>query len=468
MSSDDIYSILVLSILLLLIVFVMITRKKRIDFLLIFNFSYIIFFVLIPIIIIISPNLLHYGTPANWAYHFDAYRNNLVSAAIYAFLFYLFFIIIYSLISKKRFITKGTEKKVSMVNQDILFVFGIVFLIVGIASFFIYSTTMGGPVSAIVNAQLKRSGVFETVGVLTFFKHFMRSIYFSLFVFYTTNPNKKIYKSIRGILLLISIIFSIIVLLAYSGRANIVILLATVLFYENVLNNKIFTNKGQLFKCFTFISVFGIISAFYRPFMLILSGREIIFYNAGALMSIWTSIVKAFSVPMISMMLAIEKFSFNEISMGLGIFQIFIDIIPKSIISPERVYTINNLNTELFGFVLDSRNYNINSGLLAYFYYEFYWAGILLGSTITAIVIKISDDLIRYLRGNNTIGIMMVYFLFNLPNRIIAGDQVGGIKSLLILYLEFLLVFVLVKTTKTKTGSTKNQQALNKIYEERG
>lgn len=177
--------------LIVLIITVEIIRKRRIDFLFIFNLSYVLFFAIIPIIIILFPDLLYYGIPANWAYHFNVYRDNMVVASIYAFLFYLFFIIIFTLISKKRFVAKSTEKKASMVNQDVLFLFGIAFLIFGIISFFLYSTSMGGPISTIVNAQLKRSGVYEATGVFTFFKHFMKSVYFGLFVFYTTNPNKK-------------------------------------------------------------------------------------------------------------------------------------------------------------------------------------------------------------------------------------------------------------------------------------
>ncbi|MGG1687207.1 oligosaccharide repeat unit polymerase [Pseudalkalibacillus sp. NRS-1564] len=250
----------------------------------------------------------------------------------------------------------------------------------------------------------------------------------------------------RKLLLLISILFSIIVLLAYSGRANIVILLLALLFYKNVLNDKIFMSKSQLFKYIIFIGIFGVISAFYRPFMLMLSGREIVFDNTDVLMSTWTSIVKAFSVPIISMMVAIEKFNFTEISLGSGALQIFLDIIPKSIIDPERIYLINNLNTELFGYTLDSRNYNINAGLLAYFYYEFHWFGVVIGSSITALIIKLFNDLLWSFKSNPTYGLIMVYFLLNLPHRILAGDQVGGFKSYLILIIEFLVLFFYAKS----------------------
>ena len=85
-------------------------------------------------------------------------------------------------------------------------------------------------------------------------------------------------------------------------------------------------------------------------------------------------------------MVAIQEFSFNEIRMGLGFLLVFLDIIPKSIIDPELIFTVNNMNTELFGFA--SEGYNIPAGLLAYFYYEFYWLGIIIGCIITAIVIK--------------------------------------------------------------------------------
>ena len=56
---------------------------------------------------------------------------------------------------------------------------------------------MGGPINAIKYAQLKRSGVFETTGALTFLSIFMKSVYFALFVFLTIKPKKNHIKLLK-------------------------------------------------------------------------------------------------------------------------------------------------------------------------------------------------------------------------------------------------------------------------------
>jgi oligosaccharide repeat unit polymerase len=457
---NDIYTIMLLSLTLILIVLNELTRKRKIDFLLVFNFSYAILFCIVPIIVLIYPDLLSYGTPANWAYHFAKYQDILIVSGFYTLFFYVVFMLFYKYISKKKFISGKTKEKVKLRTQqfdgqDKLFLAGIAFLIFGIISFFIYSSTMGGPINAIKYAQLKRSGVFETTGALTFFKHFMKSVYFALFVFLTIKPKKKSYKAFKNILLFISIIFTIIVLMAYSGRANIIILLATLLFYKNVLNNTILINKKQIILYMVIIIILGLISGYFRPFMLLISGRELVFDTGSSFMLMFSSIIKYFSVPITSLMVAIQEFSFNEIRMGLGFLLVFLDIIPKSIIDPELIFTVNNMNTELFGFA--SEGYNIPAGLLAYFYYEFYWLGIIIGGIITAIVIKIFDDVLDCFRFNDTFGIMIVYFLIGLPIRIISGDQVGGIKSYLILYIEFIILYIVIITMKGKRKKEKSE-----------
>ncbi|HAE61000.1 MAG TPA: hypothetical protein DCG38_01475 [Eubacteriaceae bacterium] len=446
MEFRSVSSIIIFSLILGIIIYIELKRKTKIDFLLIYNISYAMFFSIIPIATILFPDTLNYGVPANWSYHFETYHKNLLASAIFALSFYIVFVLTTRSLEKKTFALKRIKNNIKYIENDKIFILGIVFLLVGIGSFFIYSTTMGGPVNAIRYAQLKRSGVYETTGAVTFFKHFIRSVYFALFVFLTVNSSNNKFKSIKKILLVISIVFSIIALLVYSGRANIIILLTAILLHKGIVNGNV--NKKQFVSFGVIFVAFTIILVFYRPFMLFLSGREVTFAFTDFFASAVTGIIKAFSVPIISLMVAIEYISINEISFGTGFLQIFIDVIPKSIIGTDLVYTVNNYNTELFGFKLDSRMYNINAGLLAYFFYEFYWMGVVIGGAITALVIKILDDWLMILKSNSTLGLMMVYFLFNLPNRILAGDQVGGIKSLLILYLELMALIILVYKSK--------------------
>lgn len=460
MDVNQIYAITLLLLTLTLIISVEFIRKKKYDFLFIFNLTYLILFCVIPITIIINPSLLYFDIPANWAYHFEYYQHQLVSASVYVFVFYIFFILSYYLFNKRSFVNGKTKEKLLSINNDVIYRLGVLFLIIGIVSFFVYSMSMGGPISAITNAQLKRSGVYES-GAFSFFKHFMKSVYFSLFIFMTIKPKNKFLRVNSKILLVTSFIFTIIVLLAYSGRANIVIMIMVIFFYKNILNNKILQKKTHLFKYLTFVLLFGVIAAFFRPFMLLISGREIVFEGADALIQILSAIVKSLSVPFISLMVALNQFSFNDISLGLGFLQVFTDIIPSQLFSIDNGFLINNLNTELFGYQLDSRNYNINAGLLAYFYYEFYWFGMILGGLITALFLKFANDFFRVLIGHKTFGIIMVYFMFNVPHRIIAGDQVNGFKSFLILIIEFLILYYYVKYTRIKKANRVHKGGLN-------
>lgn len=282
----------------------------------------------------------------------------------------------------------------------------------------------------------------------------MKSVYFSLFIYLTIIPENRFFKKMRIALLVISFLFTIIVLLAYAGRANILILAFTLIFYKNILNNKLVTSKKQAISYVLVIIFIGGITVFYRPFMLYLSGREVNFINTDLIITAFAGLVKSLSVPLVSLMVAIENLHINGITHGTGFLQVFLDIIPKSIINEDYIYTVNNLNTEMFGFVLDSRNYNINSGLLAYFYYEFHWLGILFGGVLSAVVIKLFNDFIYILKVNKATGIIMVYALFNTPNRILAGDQVGGIKSYLTLFIEFFVILFMIYRSQPKKNKT--------------
>ena len=79
--------------------------------------------------------------------------------------------------------------------------------------------------------------------------------------------------------------------MAYSGRANIIILLATLLFYKNVLNNTILINKKQIILYMVIIIILGLISGYFRPFMLLISGRELVFDTCSSFMLMFSSII---------------------------------------------------------------------------------------------------------------------------------------------------------------------------------
>lgn len=164
----ELITVLNFFLLILIVIIVEFSRKTKLDFFLTFNVSYVMFFSIIPLILIYKPDLLRVDGVANWAYHFNAYQYRLFDVSLYVILFYLVFLTVYKVLDKNVIIPSKLRTKAMLLKGDWLYIASLFFLLIGIISFFIYANTMGGPISAITNAQLKRSGVFETTGSLTF------------------------------------------------------------------------------------------------------------------------------------------------------------------------------------------------------------------------------------------------------------------------------------------------------------
>jgi glycosyltransferase involved in cell wall biosynthesis len=187
--------------------------------------------------------------------------------------------------------------------------------------------------------------------------------------------------------------------------------------------------------------------------MLFISGRNISILNGDIFTNLLVSVVKPLSVPFISLIVALSDFSFSDTFWGTGFLQIFIDIIPKSFTDGNSVYTINNFNTEMFGIVLDDRGYTILSGIVAYLYYEFHFLSILIGTSILAIIISFLDRIYYSIKKNSYLNIICIYFMLNIPLRVLSGDQVFGIKSFIILYIGFALILYLFSKFKEKKNN---------------
>src|SRR5690554_6898967 len=164
--------------LMLLILTVELFRKFRIDFLSIFNFSFLIMYGLIPFVLTIDDKWLFVNGKANWANQFIQYNPDSTIINFFILLFYLIFLISYIIINQLTLLNKSHLKKIP--NKSKVTFLILLMLLIGIISFLIYSKTMGGPVNAIIYAQLKRSGTIKGEGVLTFFKHFIRVVYLAV------------------------------------------------------------------------------------------------------------------------------------------------------------------------------------------------------------------------------------------------------------------------------------------------
>jgi hypothetical protein len=95
---------------------------------------------------------------------------------------------------------------------------GVFFLLFGIGSFIIYVSTKGGVYNALKYAQIIRNGSFDITGSLTFFKHFMKIVYFAAFLFWIQKSEIKNNKI--KILSALSFFISFLVLIAYFWQVK--------------------------------------------------------------------------------------------------------------------------------------------------------------------------------------------------------------------------------------------------------
>lgn len=422
----------------LIILTVELFRKFRIDFLSIFNFSFFIMYGLVPCILTIDDKWLFVNGKVNWADQFIQYNPDSVIINFFILLFYLIFLISYIIINRISLLKESNLKKFPKRSKLTFLI--ILMLLIGVVSFLLYSKTMGGPVNAIVYAQLQRSGTIKGEGVLTFFKHFIRVVYLAVFVLialpriFTKGPKFTFLK-------LVSLSAMVIAFLVYAGRGGMIIIIATIVVYKITYQNG-FVLKPKHILLITILSITSlIIIAYFRPLMYLIAGVESKF-ETSIFDTVISSFITSLSVPYISLLVAFNNIDINEVFAGRTILLALFDILPNRLLGLNTLYKINTFNTELFGFYIDDREYNIVTGMIAYFFYEFHYWGFFIGAFLIGIKISIMNKLHYIFAKIPILHILSVYFVFQVPFNILAGDWAGSLKTSLITYIFVFILFI--------------------------
>jgi len=413
-----------LSIVLIMFLSLLLKTRFRLDFFNAFLVCGIVFYILIPFFLISNPMYL-LNNSVNWGADFyNSYESIWIACLIVVLFFTLFLAMYYSFCRVLRF-NGDNILLFSQFCQKNSYLFGVFFTVVGLIAFLLYSTTVGGPLSALLNAQTIRSGVLQGEGSLTFFKHFMRLSYLGSFFLFSRVYYSRI-KVVPAFIFVLSLIVSIIISWAYAGRATMLSFIGVFFIFfisKNRMKLKSFLVVGLIVVLFLFVIVY------MRPIIRIIGGTPVDIAIGSDLTSFIGSIIKAFSVSFSSLVVVVHEIELKDVFWGKGLSLAVFNILPKNLLGLDVFYTINAAHTQLFGYVLDSRQYTITTGIISYFIYDFWYAGILIGPIMlgffTAVLKKIQD----IVQVGTFLNLMLVYYILKMPAYFLNFDPASNIKG---------------------------------------
>ena len=419
-------------------------RQIKVDYFSVFLLIFLVLYILLPLFLINEPYFL-VDQGANWGERFldlsDIHHNGLIVSIGFLALFLLFYLFLHVVLPGSRvpsqIVHDGVESNLKS--------WGIGFTVFGFVSLLIYSSTNGGLINTLINAQSLRSGTLQEEGSLTFFKHFMRVSYLGTFCFFSL-----IAKSHRKTnflpMFIISLSVSLIVVWVYAGRANAISFIL-VFFLFNVFF------KGMNLKGVVKLLLAGIVGV-----LILASFRLIIRYvknpNLGldvfsGIESIANKIIVALSVSYSSLVVTLNEIDMESIYYGKGLFFAFLNLIPKRLFDLESPETINFFHTSLFGYVRDERGYTITASMLSYFLIEAHYFGLIIGALFIAMIIRFLQSFSYQVPRNSFFGLVTSYYLIKIPAYIVNSDPASILVSefsILVCILLIVFRYTLLRT----------------------
>lgn len=408
---------------------VLLFRGLKADFLSAFVAVYAFCYAIIPLILYVDRDFF-IENPVNWA---DKFNETPEAAPIALFISLIFLVLtLFTYLftySCHKSDSLSSNRFLQFIDTNVRF-FGILFLFFGIASFLLYSTTVGGVSGALSNAQAIRSGHIQGEGVLTFFKHFMRLSYLGCFLIFSALL-RSVYNgksvNLHDILLFIlALAVCVVVAWAYSGRANMLSFFL------------VFPLIGVVGKRLSFsrsIAILGVVAlaflviAYMRPLIMSFGGAEQIGEFGLKFYSIIDKVISAFTVPYVSLQVVISEVELSDVYFGKGFILAFFEIIPQKLFGLSNSYTINTAHTELYGYVVDERQYTITAGLISYFFYDFWYLGIIIGAIFSGVLLRFSQMLLLNRKASAFLFIFVTYCMIKMPAYFINSDPASIIKG---------------------------------------
>ena len=426
-------------------------RGFRIDIRSTFGAVYVLIYVLVPSVMLLWPSVL-FVEETRWIPTFVELRSLSVAAAAMVFVFGATVYLTDRTLRSSRFdwideYAEGFAARVTAADEDDLFLVACLFLLAGLVSFYLYSLSVGGVIETLLSGQAIRSGrvresVVEPIGVnLAFMKHFLRIEFLAAYLLFALDPDRLLYRRLRRPLLAASIVASLAFLAVYAGRMVAIVFVSVFLLYRpfGTRLDRVTVRNGAI------LAAIGlVIIAVMRPLLSTFAYSGNSLSNVTALSLLYEPILDI-SPPFVSLLVAIHHVSLLDAGWGFWFSRVFVDIVPGSLVGIESVQTVNKHNTELYGyqFQTEERTFIIASGMLAYYYYEFYALGMIVGGVLTGTVLRLLERLRNAIGRDTPYHILFVLIAMIIPNGMLNGDPANIIKNNIAIIGGITFVFLL-------------------------
>lgn len=374
-------------------------RDFRFDFLAAFLGFYGVLYVFVPAVILVRPGLLA-SAEANWAETFAQLRDDAVLGAGAVLAFAVVLLGTYETVYVRgRFEgvddrVRGFAAAVADPDHDLLFVTGVAFLLVGVVSYVLYALSAGGLIEVLTRGQALRSGFTQegevaALGVnFSFMKPFLRVAFLAAFVFVGVAPESPLLRRLRLPLLALSLVVSAAALVVYASRTHVVVFASAFIFLRGFGRD---VGWPTVRNAALLVPAAVLVIAFLRPILASVAGLEGL--GVESLRTVWLEPVVDLSPPFVSLLVALDNVTAASAGWGYWFSRLFFDILPGQLLGLDAVNTVNRHNTRLFGFESQTEEYTytIAAGVLAYYYYEFYVLGPIIGGAVAGAGLALLD-----------------------------------------------------------------------------
>lgn len=354
------------------------TIYKKMDLFSLFSIYVILYFYIHDALLFIFPD---------YAPHVKAYLGNEILVLSNVFIFYIFCYIAFRFFNQayQRF----PQSKSTVSHSKVIRNFGIIFVLSVLA----YSSAHGGLLGALRDAQLQRSG-YGSYSALDFFKRFFYlGIPISCYYAYLFK-NSKTTNNLLFLVVSFGLTFLSFTLLA--GRTNIIILLFLIAFI--FADGKSMINIILILIPMYFIIQFA--DDFFGSLQNINSLSEAVTANTTKEnnKNIF-NFFEEFAYAINSLSCVLDNLEQVQLSYFKDPVFSFIDLLPSFIYTSPPYYTSAYTNTFFLTGIMDS---NIPPGIIAYSYYAFGMAGIVIGPLLFGLM---GNFIIRISRALNEKGL---------------------------------------------------------------
>lgn len=406
-------------------------RDTYVDLLFVFNGTYGILYGFAPIFVLLHPNILTTGQEVYWATSFQETQHVIPYATAVTLVFYLSFASVYiytrdELRTREAISDNVIIARFHRFTNEMWLAIGYGMVTIATISFLLYSLAFDGPISVLLQAQEIRSGNLQADGATTFFSYGVRLYFLAFFLFVGLNCNRQSLEQLRLAGIGIGLITSLFALVLFASRNLAIFFIASLVLMGYLTSDR---KVGQ--RDIAIFAAMGIpimlIILFMRPLLMVIGGQEI---QHDIFTPVYVArIIQDISVPFISLLVAIENTGISQAGWGTWFGRAFIDLIPKSLLSQDMVWTAINHNTELHGIEVDERQYSIVPGMVAYYFYELWYLAPIIGAAITGIIVATLNTAFNYLKQISGLGLMLGYLVIRSAGLMLNGDPASNLKN---------------------------------------